>query len=314
MEVYETNAEKSLPEVPGAPALTTEVKIRTLASDLASLSQGGGVPAFSETVSLPKPRRAASAGAPIPRIEPASPASHVFFWFVFILILLGALGFLSYYFLPSILGEADVPGARLEFNSDSFTAAAAAAESSGPPPLFRRAQASLKLPLDTFNSEITYRDRLQKSLRSVTADKFVELIIMADVKRAEWNNFLANLEAPLLTNDFFSGHFEPEMYAFVYRDRRGTWPGYVLKLKPQETPILLQLDLIKIETQTSSLVKLFYASPGKMVSEFSDDQLSSEPIRSAVFTKGSFYYGWFYDQYLILSTSFEGLKQALQRF
>ncbi|MDO8301960.1 MAG: hypothetical protein Q7T18_01845, partial [Sedimentisphaerales bacterium] len=103
--------------------------------------------------------------------------------------------------------------------------------------------------------------------------------------------------------------------AFVYGDKDGFWPGYILKLKAGESPLLLASGVVKIETDTALIYSFFAQAPGIASPAFRDAQLSGNPVRELTFTQkpSAFIYGWVKSQYLIIGTSEEAVKSAISR-
>ena len=110
--------------------------------------------------------------------------------------------------------------------------------------------------------------------------------------------------------------FSPDFAFFLHRDKDGVWPGYVFRLREGETPLLLQPRIARIEGHVSTIGNFFLTVPGSPQGEFADIQLSGQPLRALAFERPGavFTYGWFHGNYLIMSASFEGLRQALARF
>lgn len=104
-----------------------------------------------------------------------------------------------------------------------------------------------------------------------------------------------------------SQSLESDFTAFVYHDANGSWPGYVFTVK---TPMTLADAKTAIETRTD--LNNFYAEdPGK-IGTFKDGAVGGVKARYATFVKkgASFNYG-FVGDYLVISTSFNGFKEAV---
>ena len=99
---------------------------------------------------------------------------------------------------------------------------------------------------------------------------------------------------------------------FIYYDSKGAWPGYVFKLKSGTNPAAAQTSTAKIE-QSTSLAALYLASPGTAsTGGFKNGSAGAIKTRYLSFTSGaSFNYGWV-NNYLVISTSFNGFKKAVE--
>jgi hypothetical protein len=107
--------------------------------------------------------------------------------------------------------------------------------------------------------------------------------------------------------------FADDFTAFVYKDEKGVWPGYVASLKPGFSADTIRDWFSAIEKGTVS--EFFISDPGKMgafangkVNGKYDDRYSSGTAAGA-----SFGYLMFPQQgKVIISTSFTGIKEALR--
>ena len=99
--------------------------------------------------------------------------------------------------------------------------------------------------------------------------------------------------------------------SFIYYDTKGAWPGYVFKLKSGTNPAAAQTSTAKIE-QSTSLAALYLASPGTVsTGGFKNGSAGAIKTRYLSFASGaSFNYGWV-NNYLVISTSFDGFKKAV---
>lgn len=105
-----------------------------------------------------------------------------------------------------------------------------------------------------------------------------------------------------IANDDFSG--------FVYYDSRGIWPGYVASLKSSAS----QSDAMGVLAQLESAdVRRFYANDPGINDVWKDGPFKGQPVRYSSFSApgASFNYG-VVGNYVIISTSFDGLKKAVE--
>lgn len=108
--------------------------------------------------------------------------------------------------------------------------------------------------------------------------------------------------------------FEDSFGAYFFYDDKGAWPGYVAKLKPSSNMDIVTLTDRLQKLEASSYGNFFLAQPG-IPQEFKTGQaLGKYPDRYIAFSAPGalFSYGLF-ENYLILNTSNEGLKQILAK-
>jgi hypothetical protein len=172
--------------------------------------------------------------------------------------------------------------------------------------------------LQTYNQKLaTFLDTSSKGAM------FVEV----DVKEAggqdlSINDLLSQQGAQVIDAQTLSTNFSADATFFVYRDKNGVWPGYVLSLAQGKDWSIVQASLKNVEASinTSNISAMFLADVGTpSVSGFKDSTIASATaVRTLAFTGGSvpgaFLYGWTLDhRYLILSTSPSGFSAALKR-
>jgi len=288
-----------------------QVTVRTLSSDLALMGQG----ARPSVQNIP----AIVIGAPAP---PSPGRKLAWVW-----LLAGGVGvlvlfFAGYYLLPLLFSGRSpapapavnpAPAANPPAGLPTSTAASFTHQS-----FFRRSpDRNLTLNLASPGLPQTYVQNLQTQLAGVSASSsFLEIYLAgANGSPPGWNQFAEGLGAKLFTPDFWQNNFQPDFTFFVYRDKSGAWPGYVLKLQPSASVLVLQGSLLGMEPATSSLANLFLSAAGTPVGGFADAQIANQLVRSLSYSEpgANLVYGLVFNQYLILSTSLDGYKQALSR-
>ncbi len=102
--------------------------------------------------------------------------------------------------------------------------------------------------------------------------------------------------------------FEDDFTAFIYYNAKGSWPGYVVKVKNGVNLADVSTALGPIEM--ADLTKFYLAPPGTF-GAWKAGQLNGKPTRFAAGTQAgaSFNYGLL-GNYFVISTSFDGLKAA----
>lgn len=128
----------------------------------------------------------------------------------------------------------------------------------------------------------------------------------SDIMKAE--------DAAVIDPQFFAAHFVADATFFIYKDKNGLWPGYVLGLQPKDNWLFVKNDVAKLET-SPKLENFFLVSPGTPSPEgFKDMIEAGQPARvlrfSSATASSTFVYGFFHN-YLVLSTSEDGLMQAI---
>ena len=126
------------------------------------------------------------------------------------------------------------------------------------------------------------------------------------------NAFMA-VAFPELNPIVIQAAFNKDMTVFVYKDANGSRPGYIFKLKDSTNSATVSADIKGIES-SSNLTNLFLTSPGAAIGVFKDGitVLDAKARYINYSTIGaSFNYAWF-NNYLVVSTSFNGFKEAMK--
>lgn len=327
-------------EMPKVSAPPIEVGIRTMASDIASMAESGGGPPQPQNVSLPSFKsedRTESITPPAEKATPEheeeiphSPILKYFVLGVFMLLAAAALFFGSYYVLYPLLSGQKSPAPPVARPATSSTAAVQpvpAKPSFEHRSFFKQAvDGTFALAISSSSAGFQAVDQqLRQSLARFTSNStFFEIVPQSpDGQPLAANDFLSSIGANILSTDFIASSFNQDFTAFLYKNKSGLpnrqaglWPGCILRLKGNQTPFFFQSDVSKIENASASLQNLFLMSPGSPIGGFHDALISGQPIRILNFSNASsvLAYGWFFNKYLIISTSLDGLKQAIQRF
>ena len=183
---------------------------------------------------------------------------------------------------------------------------------------------TIELTLDTsipnFNKYYNFLiiDSLENQTSSKTTSTNIFTLILKDKNNSllNWNDFLKSLNINFASNDVWT-NTNPEFIGFIYKDKDGIWPGYILELNKNIAPSLIQIDLKKaIEADKNVLKNFFIKEPDFTGFEFKNSQIfNREPIKILDSkTKGaSFVYGLFFNKYIIISTSLNGLEEILYK-
>lgn len=116
-----------------------------------------------------------------------------------------------------------------------------------------------------------------------------------------------------LLNQSALASLNPDATFFVYRDKNGLWPGYILALGAGKTASSIAADVQQVE-QSTSIGNLFLTNPGTPSSDgFTDSVTAGVSTRVLPFSGVNFplyfSYGWDGND-LILSTSNNGFAAA----
>lgn len=304
--------------VPEAPK---EVVIRTMRSDLELMAKSGG------TFAVPKPT---AQPAPVPAKTPASTDETKLIKITVFggagTLIVGLLALAGYYLLPLAFPPKIVPTAAPTLPTSQPTTTLPSTPSL-PSPVFSH-QSFLRIPADQIiqftlrpvsaATELqTFSQQISEALSGAEPNAvFFEIENKdADGKPLAWTNFLSFANIKLLAPEFFLKNFNQDFTAFIYKDKNGAWPGYILELTGGKNPLFFQSEISKLESDSAAINAFYLNPPGASSADFQDSQLVGEPIRTLSFEPNSavFIYGWFHSKYLVISTSLIGLKEAVKR-
>ena len=114
--------------------------------------------------------------------------------------------------------------------------------------------------------------------------------------------------------ELFNAAFEPSFSSYIFHDSRGAWPGYVVQLKPTSGIDIVTLTDRLQKLETVSYANFFITPPGAPQEFKTGQALQKYTDRYVSFeTPGALFSYGLFGNYLIINTSNEGLKQALQK-
>lgn len=119
---------------------------------------------------------------------------------------------------------------------------------------------------------------------------------------------------PELDQGTLTSLFRGDFTLALYFDARGAWPVYVAQLKPEVNLLDAQTALAGFEG-SPNLANLYPTDPGvKSAEGWKDGSVNGKPTRYLPFSApgASLNYGWL-DNFLVISTSYDGMKDALRR-
>ncbi|MDD4930825.1 MAG: hypothetical protein PHG66_01565 [Candidatus Colwellbacteria bacterium] len=140
---------------------------------------------------------------------------------------------------------------------------------------------------------------------------------------------LKTAAGPIVFSDFISALFPgipvdsarsafvSDYTVFVYHSNATDLPGFIAKVDSAASPESLTAFSSALESSTV-LGNLYPVDPGKL-GAFKDGSINGKPVKYAAFAKAgyAFDYGWFKaadgSNYLVISSSYEGMKEAVKR-
>ncbi|HUX36085.1 MAG TPA: hypothetical protein VMV71_03570 [Candidatus Paceibacterota bacterium] len=297
------------------PPPPSEVTVRTMQSDLDSMAASGGTAPKAKPVKfLHKSDQEEGEKTSSARLNPIVKLfSSRAFLITSLSILLAAVFFAGYYVIFPLLNPAPPTPAK------TAAVPAGSASASFEHVSFLTQATGGVFTLDIFSPiQGLYSDRSQvNSFLTGLSGFFFEIRPENDLGQPiAASDFLNLINANVLDKNFLNANFEKDFTMFLYKDKTDIWPGYIFKIKAGETPLLIGNDVSKIENASSSWSNLFLGTAGTPDASFHDDLSSGQPIRVINFSNPSstLSYGWFFNKYLIISTSLDGMKQAVLHF
>lgn len=307
------SAQTPLPqtEIKTPPPPGPEIRIRSLQTDTETLAASGGATAEAKTIRLDELDNEPSAFAPetiaqSPDGTNEAPSRARLFMIIGVsisgIVILSLAGYYLAY--PLFFAAPKLPLVEEESITEVPTPRVLPHVSLFQTPL--PSQAQLNLPEV---SRDAIRAAVERELLGHPAPHVMdEMAILVNGGQVPFADFISALipefsaeEVKRLIADDFSG--------FAYFDSNGHWPGYVAELQPSAIPSEVQSVFARLES--SNLASFYVNDPGAK-GEFKSGQVHGIPTRYAVFSQpgASFNYGIF-GNYLVISTSFDGLKAIL---
>lgn len=300
------------------PAPTVDVKIRTMNSDMQSMGLGGGFPQMNiqqiPTVDL----------NPAPQVQqvvnPTSSSGSKKIIYIILSVVGVAILFVLGFFLPKLLlGNQPVTPPPTTQGGKATTTVTTPQTPPVKPTTFTHSTffkvgtgGTTTITLSNSSAENVSATISQQT--ALISASFSETAFTKDSNPMTWKEFINLYGWNFLPETFFTENFKDDFTSFIYKDAMGTFPGYILQLKPDASIVLLRSQLLKIESDPTAVAKVFLSSPSNPEVSFKDAQISNQPVRTLKFGSGeTFYYGWFNNEYLIFGTSEEGTKQAFSK-
>lgn len=317
------------------PPPPSEIGVRTMASDIASIAQSGGrspkpIPvrvssrsheiAKAETATMPAASAASLTSSPLSApsnqtVRKPLISKPVFLYSLLAAVLAGAF-FGAYFFAYPLLNPKQQvvkppiipvppPTQTITFEHKSFFGQAI--------------DGTFILEILSPVNGLEFEHDKISSFVSGAPGTFFEITTQSGGGQPfSANDFFSSISGNILGSDFLNANFENDFTMFLYKDKNGLWPGYILQLGIGKSPIFLQKDVLqKMQSASAERANIFLASPGTPANfQFQNGLSSGQPVWFLNYPNGSstVAFGWFFNKYLAISTSLDGLKQAVLHF
>lgn len=301
---------------PGVPPPPSEVKVRTMKSDLEEMAKsGGGLPQF-HTVKAPRITETEREGSTVKKTG--------WGWILATATVIAALTGTALYFYPEFYKKSGQQNVLKNSSRSTATGGNSAQPQTSAEfvhnSLFKKPADELLVFVSKQKAEraaelLTFNQKLTTVLAGAKpSSKFLEISFQDETGRdLNIGEILSLSDGLVLPQEFFLEKFNPDPTVFVYKTSGGFWPGYIFELKPEENWLFLKNDVAQLES-SSKIENLFLSSPGARIQGFQDSTIAEQAMRTLSFSSGAkFLYIWIKGK-LILSTSEEGLKEAMARF
>ncbi len=309
--------------VPPPPA--PDIGIRTMASDLSSLKATGGLEAkpatfqpadFANTqVFHPSKAASASGSAAATTQSHRSRLSMIIAVSIAFIIVAGLV--IYFFILPLVYPtKNNTPTPTTTTTTTEQTPPTASAPVATPQLTHQTFFTTAPTSTSAVNLTTLTLGEIQTTftavLSGVQPKTLTEINLNLNNSPVDATSFMA-VAFPELDQTVIGANFGKDMTTFVYKDANGSWPGYIFKLKDPASFTNVSTAVKGIES-SSNLQNLFLTSPGAAKGGFKDGlTVGATKARYITYTANgaSINYVWF-NNYLVVSTSFNGFKEALK--
>jgi hypothetical protein len=308
------------PRTPAPPPLPT-IDIRTMASDVKSIKETGGLKAEPRVFSPSDFTKGPVFQSPQPttgiqkKIKPKGRTIAIIAGIIFIL---GAAAAAIYFFvLPMFTSQTED---NSSLNTDTSDTDISLLDSGGTTsdenvtPLVFEHQSFFVNQADG-TGEINISGLSMSFLRAGIQG------LVVGVTSTDWmEEFTISISGDPVTSDDFmafmlpgidSSAFKEDFTAFVYSDENGNWPGYVFNLENEADSATIAAMVKNVFEEQLDINNFYLTPPIAGTGEFKNGSFGEVITRYLpLATNGaSFNYGWV-NRYLVISTSYSGLKRA----
>ncbi len=302
----------------GAPP-KPEINVRTEASDAASIARGEPMP-VPESVLPPEASRelffkpetqmgdfpgAEAMGGITP---PSAPKSKWWLW-ILVAIAVIAVGVIGYFAYPLIFGggtpppppapapiPTPPPAPPVSPHSSLFTPA---------PPQHTEVRLDTVAQATAVNAMKAIADANKATLPIGSVQEIVALTTAGS--QIPFKTFFSAF-APAFTTDKLGSWFEDDFTSFLFYSANGVFPGWVARVKTGVDLNQVKINLAALEA--TDLSKFYLSAPGAFKA-WKSGTLNGKPTRYAAGTTAGVSFNYMLSgSYLLVSTSFDGLKAA----
>ncbi len=309
--------------VPPPPA--PDIGIRTMASDLSSLKSTGGLeakpttfqPADFSKAPIFNPSKTVSAPGAATVVAPARRSNLLMIIAVSTAIIIIA-GLVIYFFIKPLIFSVGNNTATPTVTTAPTEQIPAVTDTSVTPTQLIHQTFFITVPTSasTVNLTVLTLAEIQTiftaAISGAQPQTLTEINLNLNDFPVDATAFIA-VAFPEFDQAVVVANFDKDMTTFVYKDVNGSWPGYIFKLKDPANLATVS-DVVKNIESSSNLPNLFLISPGVAKGVFKDGlTVGTAKARYITYTAtgASVNYAWF-NNYLVVSTSFNGFKEALK--
>ncbi len=167
-----------------------------------------------------------------------------------------------------------------------------------------------KVPAQPTTLDLPTINGILKSVGDNSANQSLTEIFMSDEKgQLAFAKYLAALLPGFPDAAQASTWMEDDFTAYVFKDNAGTWPGYIVKLKSGANLETLAQWVALLET--NDLTGFYIANPGKLA-PFKNGTYKTITDRYATGSNGASFNYAIVNNYLVINTSYNGLKESLR--
>ncbi len=151
---------------------------------------------------------------------------------------------------------------------------------------------------------------LLKAQGAATANKAItEIIVKSASGQVPFATYLAAIEPNFLDASSANTWLADDFTAYIYKDAKGIWPGYIVKLKTDANQDSFAQWIAALEK--NDLSGFFVTAPGKL-SVFKNGTYKTISDRYATGAGGASFSYAVINGSLVINTSFDGLKEAVR--
>lgn len=332
--------------VPPPPAINQDYGVRTMSGDVSSLESSGGLGAEPKTFrprDLLKDEPVFSPQAPQasqqPQMPPLSESKHhskalvISIGAVTGLVILGAAAYFIFFRSPAEPVPVEPPAPPVEPVTPPVEPVpppvepVPPVEPPPPPPVpaFQHQSffpvasnvASTSVPLPGLSATDISAGISSAFASEARVPVLKEMVFTSGANNVNAREFLAAL-IPTLNSAFLEARLDMDFTAWGYKDKDGVWPGYVFRFNPTPTGEA-KPDIFPLLEQSSA--NFYISSPGAPKNpDFRSGTKFSQNIRDIRYLPytnpgASFNVAWMVvggTHYAVVSTSFDGLKEAVR--